>query len=54
VQPDVADALRKAGRSGRTLRRHIVLTPFSEDFCQVCLPLDVNGSVSRLPQLPTS
>jgi hypothetical protein len=52
VQPDVTSALRRAGRAGRTVRRSIELTPFGEDFCQVCLPLDTNGSVSRLPDVP--
>jgi len=38
AQPDVATALKEAGR-GRTIRRSILLTPFGEDFCEVCLPL---------------
>ncbi len=38
AQPDVAAALREAGR-GKTIRRSILLTPFGEDFCSVCLPL---------------
>jgi hypothetical protein len=38
AQPDVAAALKEAGR-GRTIRRSIMLTPFGEDFCSVCLPL---------------
>ena len=38
AQPDVADAKRGAGRSARTVRRQILLTPFGEDFCRVCLP----------------
>jgi len=38
AQPDVAAALKEAGR-GRTIRRSILLTPFGEDFCLVCLPL---------------
>ena len=37
AQPDVGEALEKAGR-GRTVRRSIMLTPFGEDFCAVCLP----------------
>ena len=40
AQPDVTDALSKAGRFGRTVRRSIQLTPFGVDFCQTCLPLD--------------
>jgi hypothetical protein len=39
VQTDVAAAKREAGRS-RTVRRSIHLTPFGQDFCEVCLPLD--------------
>jgi Abortive infection alpha len=39
AQPDVAEALEKAGR-GRTVRRSIHLTPFGHDFCDTCLPLD--------------
>ena len=38
AQPEVTDAL--AGRTARTVRRSIVLTPFGEDFCATCLPLD--------------
>jgi hypothetical protein len=39
AQPDVQAAMDKAGR-GRTVRRSIHLTPFGEDFCQTCLPID--------------
>ena len=39
AQPDVAEALRRAGR-GRTVRRSLHLTPFGEDFCRTCLPED--------------
>jgi hypothetical protein len=39
AQPDVLEAMRRAGR-GTTVRRSIHLTPFGEDFCQLCLPLD--------------
>jgi hypothetical protein len=38
AQPDVANAKRGAGRTARTVRRQILLTPFGEDFCRVCLP----------------
>lgn len=37
AQPEVVEALGRAGR-GRTVRRSIMLTPFGEDFCSVCLP----------------
>jgi hypothetical protein len=38
AQPDVSTALKEAGR-GKTIRRSILLTPFGEDFCEVCLPV---------------
>jgi Abortive infection alpha len=44
AQPDVAAALNENGR-GRTVRRSIHLTPFGEDFVQVCLPLESTESV---------
>jgi hypothetical protein len=44
AQPDVVGAMRQAGRA-TTMRRSIHLTPFGEDFCQVCLPLDGSGGV---------
>jgi hypothetical protein len=40
VQPDVQDAMQKAGRSSKTIHRSIELTIFGQDFCRVCLPLD--------------
>jgi len=40
VQPDVADAIKRAGRLPRIVRRSIHLTPFGEDFCRMCLPID--------------
>jgi hypothetical protein len=39
AQPEVARAMADAGR-GRTVRRSINLTPFGDDFCRMCLPLD--------------
>lgn len=39
AQPVVAGAMHRAGR-GRTVRRSIHLTPFGDDFCRTCLPLD--------------
>ena len=44
VQPDVMDAMKRAGRSPKTIHRSIHLTPFGEDFCEVCLPINRNGS----------
>jgi hypothetical protein len=38
AQPDVIEAMREAGRTSRTVRRSIHLTPFGTDFCEVCLP----------------
>jgi len=43
AQPTVTEAMDRAGRTGRTVRRSIVLTPFGEDFCAICLPLEGNG-----------
>ncbi|HYQ68807.1 DUF4393 domain-containing protein [Actinophytocola sp.] len=40
VQPEVQEAMSRAGRAPKTVRRSIHLTPFGEDFCQTCLPLD--------------
>lgn len=39
AQPEVAEARARGGRTARTVRRSILLTPFGEDFCAVCLPL---------------
>jgi Abortive infection alpha len=40
VQPEVQAAMAKAGRAPKTVRRSIHLTPFGDDFCSTCLPLD--------------
>ena len=48
AQPEVGEALDKAGRGGKTVRRSIHLTPFGEDFCRVCLPAD-GEDVDTLP-----
>jgi hypothetical protein len=39
AQPEVMAAIQRAPRA-RTIQRSIVLTPFGEDFCEVCLPTD--------------
>jgi abortive infection alpha-like protein len=39
AQPDVLAAMRKGGRTSRTTRRSILLTPFGRDFCELALPL---------------
>jgi Abortive infection alpha len=38
AQPAVVEAKATGGRLTRTVRRSIVLTPFGEDFCAICLP----------------
>jgi hypothetical protein len=48
AQPDVVKAMRDAGRS-RTVRRSIHLTPFGDDFCRVCLPLET-AELEALPK----
>jgi hypothetical protein len=40
AQSEVTEALEKGGRTARTVRRSIVLTPFGEDFCAICVPLE--------------
>jgi abortive infection alpha-like protein len=47
AQPDVVEALRTAAR-GKTVRRSIHLTPFGDDFCRVCLPLET-AELDALP-----
>ena len=44
AQPEVVAALEEGGRTARTVRRSIVLTPFGEDFCATCLTLDGQDS----------
>ncbi|MGI8921416.1 MAG: Abi-alpha family protein [Solirubrobacteraceae bacterium] len=51
AQPDALQALRSGkgrGRLSRTVRRSILLTPFGEDFCRVCLPLET-AELDALP-----
>jgi hypothetical protein len=38
AQPAVVEARAEGGRLTRTVRRSIVLTPFGEDFCAICMP----------------
>lgn len=47
AQPDATTALREAGRTARTVRRTIQLTPFGTSFCEVCLPPERNASPDR-------
>ncbi|MDO9407200.1 DUF4393 domain-containing protein [Patulibacter sp.] len=49
AQPEVGDAMKRAGRASRVVRRSIALTPFGDDFCRVCLPLGV-GSRDAIDQ----
>jgi Abortive infection alpha len=46
AQPKVTDAMAKSGRT-KTVRRSIHLTPFGDDFCDVCLPMDT-GEIEAL------
>jgi hypothetical protein len=50
AQPVVTEAMREARRT-RTVRRSIHLTPFGEDFCSTCLPLD-SVEIDALPRDP--
>ncbi|MDQ6915664.1 MAG: DUF4393 domain-containing protein [Actinomycetota bacterium] len=49
AQPEAVSALERA-RRGRTVRRSILLTPFGEQFCEACLPLNT----AELDALPGS
>jgi abortive infection alpha-like protein len=40
AQPEVVQAMKKGGRTARTVRRSILLTPFGRDFCEMALPAD--------------
>lgn len=44
AQPEVKDAMKRAGRAARLVRRSIALTPFGHDFCAVCLPVGTRPS----------
>ena len=48
AQPEVIEAMERAGRGGRTIRRSIHLTPFGEQFCEAALPLHT-GELDQLP-----
>src|SRR5439155_25303453 len=37
AQPKVAAAMKRAGRSSRTVHRSIFLNEFGKEFCEVCL-----------------
>jgi Abortive infection alpha len=40
AQPEVLAAIKETTRT-KTVQRSIHLTPFGQDFCEVCLPLDI-------------
>jgi hypothetical protein len=40
VQPEVSEALKRAGRFSHVVRRSLRMTPLGDDFCEVALPLD--------------
>jgi Abortive infection alpha len=40
AQPEVLEAIKETTRA-KTVQRSIHLTPFGQDFCDVCLPLDI-------------
>jgi hypothetical protein len=48
AQPDVIEAMKEVRRT-RTVRRSIHLTPFGDDFCETCLPLD-SVEIDALPR----
>jgi hypothetical protein len=48
AQPEVIEAMKEVRRT-RTVRRSIHLTPFGEDFCETCLPLD-SVEIDALPR----
>ena len=55
AQPDVITSL--GGGRRKTVRRSIRLTPFGEDFCDVCLPIDITGEMEAVraeTKIPTS
>jgi hypothetical protein len=39
AQPDATEAIKRAGRV-KTVHHTIEMTPFGEDFCEVCLPFE--------------
>jgi hypothetical protein len=48
AQPDVIAAIHSV-RQAKVVRRSIHLTPFGEDFCRTCLPIDT-GPFEQLPE----
>jgi hypothetical protein len=54
AQPEVVEAMERAGRSARTVRRSVHLTPFGADFVEQCLPLEQQAQDRSGPQDSTS
>jgi Abortive infection alpha len=56
AQPKVVGAMKRAGRSPKTVHRSINLTAFGLDFCRTCLPLgdlnSIEGTVVEQPGRP--
>ena len=48
AQPEVTEA-EATVRRARTVRRSILLTPFGQDFCDTCLPVDGPGADAPVP-----
>lgn len=42
AQPEVLEAIKRTPRA-KSVQRSIHLTPFGEDFCEVCLPLEASS-----------
>jgi Abortive infection alpha len=49
AQPEVIQAMKKGGRTARTVRRSILLTPFGRDFCEMALPNEMAEFASVEP-----
>ena len=50
AQPEVLEAIHSVSQA-KVVRRSIHLTPFGEDFCDTCLPLD-SVEIDALPREP--
>jgi hypothetical protein len=50
AQPEAIEAMREGGRTSRTRRRSIHLTPFGTDFCKACLPFQSEDDQSERGQ----
>lgn len=52
AQPDVLKAIKETTRA-KTDQRSIHLTPFGQDFCETCLPLEAAETPALTPEAPT-